>query len=152
MHIALFLCIGFMLAVLYIDLMFDVMAVPHRRTGKTLPKEVLDPITRYYGRITQNPYVLMFVMLTTTICLVMEIVYDLAPRWAAYSSLVLMGLAVVAGTAKVIPTAQRLASGKDPEDRQTGLIHSMFPSHVFLLICILLLTAIQFSATGQSTL
>ena len=70
----LFACIGFMLAVLYIDLMFDVTAVPYRRSGTTLPKEVLDPIVHYYGRITQNPYVLMFVMLTTTVCLITQIV------------------------------------------------------------------------------
>ena len=151
MLITVFICIGFMLAVLYIDLMFDVTAVPYRRTGTTLPKEVLDPITHYYGRITQNPYVLMFVMLTTTVCLVAEIVYDLTPRWAAYSSLVAMGLAMATGTAKVIPTAQRLASGKDPADKQTSLIHGMFPSHVFLLICILALAGIQFSTAGRPT-
>jgi len=151
MLIALFLCIGFMLAVLYIDLMFDVTAVPYRHTKTTLPKEVLGPITHYYGRITQNPYVLMFVMLTTAICLVMQIVNDLVPRWAGYSSLFVMGLAMVAGTVKVIPTAERLASGKDPEDRQTRLVHSMFPWHVLLLLCILVLAAIQFSTTGRST-
>ena len=151
MMIALFLCIGFMLAVLYIDLMFDVTAVPHRRSKAALPKEVLAPIVHYYRRITQNPYVLMFVMFTATVCLVLQIVYDLTPRWAAYSSLAAMGLAMVAGTVKVIPTAQRLASGQDSEDRQTALIHSMFPSHIVLLICILLLAAIQFSAAGRAT-
>lgn len=147
----LFACIGFMLAVLYIDLMFDVTAVPYRRSGTTLPKEVLDPIVHYYGRITQNPYVLMFVMLTTTVCLITQIVYDLVPRWAGYSSLVMMGLAMVAGTVKVIPTAQRLASGKDPVDVQTALVHNMFPSHLVLLISILLLAAIQLSAAGRAT-
>lgn len=148
MFITVFVCIGFMLAVLYIDLMFDVTAVPHRHTGKPLPKEVLDPITHYYGRITQNPYVLMFVMLTTTIALVLQIVYDLAPRWAAYSSLCAMGLAMVAGAAKVIPTAQRLGSRKDPEDVQTRLVHGMFPSHIVLLACILVLAVMQLVAAG----
>jgi hypothetical protein len=148
MPIAVFICIGFMLAVLYIDLMFDVTAVPHRGSNTTLPKEVLDPITLYYGRITQNPYVLMFVMLTTTVCLVMEIVYSLVPRWAGYSSLVFMVLAMGIGSAKVIPAAQRLASGRDPEELRTRLIHSMFPAHVLLLICIILLAAIQAIAAG----
>ncbi len=148
MAITVFLCIGFMLAVLYIDLMFDVTALPHRHSGTPLPKEVLDPITHYYGRITQNPYVLMFVMLTTMLCLIAQIAYSLVPRPAGYASLGLMGLAMVAGGAKVIPTAQRLASGKDPADTQTRLVHSMFPSHIVLLICILLLAAVQFSTTG----
>jgi len=151
MLITVFVCIGFMLSVLYIDLMFDVTAVPYRRTGAALPKEVLVPITHYYGRITQNPYVLMFVMLTTTASLVAQIVYDLVPRWAAYSSLVLMGLAMLAGSLKVIPAAQRLSSGKDPEDVQTRLIHSMLPGHIFLLVSILVLAAIQLSTSGTAT-
>src|SRR5579862_3186230 len=94
MLITLFLCLGFMMAVLYIDLMFDVSAAPYRRTAAPLPKAVLDPITHYYGRITQNPYVLMFVMLTTLACIVAEIMYGLAPAWAAYSSLFLMGVSM----------------------------------------------------------
>jgi hypothetical protein len=150
MLITVFVCIGFMLAVLYIDLMFDVTAVPYRRTGAALPKEVLAPITHYYGRITQNPYVLMFVMLTATVCLVAEIVYDLVPRWAAYSSLFFMGLAMVAGSLKVIPTAQRLGSDKDPADVQTSLIHHMLPSHLVLLVSILLLAVIQLMAAGRA--
>jgi hypothetical protein len=151
MFITIFVCIGFMLAILYIDLMFDVMAVPHRRSGAALPKDVLDPITHYYRRVTQNPYVLMFVMLTTTIFLVLQIVYGLAPRWAAYASLAAMGLAMVAGIVKVIPTAQRLASGKDSPDVQTRLIHGVFTAHALLLVCILALAALQLVAAGRGT-
>src|SRR4051812_30755756 len=105
MLIALFLCLGFMIAVLYIDLMFDISAAPYRKTNAAVPKPVLDSITHYYARITQNPYVLMFVMLTTAVCIGSEILYDLAPRWASYSSLFLMGLSMMTGTLKVIPTA-----------------------------------------------
>lgn len=148
MLIALFLCIGFMLAVLYIDLMFDVSAFPHRRAGTTLPAEVLDPITHYYGRITRNPYVLMFVMLTATACLVAEILYGPVTRSAAYASLALMAVAMLTGTFKVIPTAQRLAAGRDAADTQTALVHSMLPFHLLLLVCILSLAAIQFGAAG----
>lgn len=144
-----FVCIGFMLAILYIDLMFDVMAVPHRRSRATLPKDVLDPITSYYGRVTQNPYVLMFVMLTTTIAVVLQIVYGLTSRWAAYTSLAAMGLAMVVGVVKVIPAAQRLASGKDPAEVQTRLIHGVFTAHVLSLVCILVLAAIQLIAAGR---
>ncbi|HUL99084.1 MAG TPA: hypothetical protein VLU24_06645 [Mycobacterium sp.] len=147
MLVPLFLCIGFMLAVLYIDLMFDVTAVPYRRTKEPLPGEVVEPIASYYRRITQNPYVLMFVMLTATVCIVAEIVYDLVPRWAGYVSLALMGAAMLAGAGKVIPAAQRLASGKDADDKRTRLVHSMLPGHVVLLISILLLALVQFSTS-----
>ncbi len=147
MFITVFVCIGFMLAILYIDLMFDVMSVPHRRSGTALPRDVLEPITHYYRRVTQNPYVLMFVMLTTTVSLVLQIVYGLTPRWAAYASLAVMGLAMVAGIFKVIPTARRLASGQDPAEVQTRLVHGVFTAHVLLLACILVLAAIQLVAS-----
>jgi hypothetical protein len=149
MLITLFLCIGFMMAVLYIDLMFDVSAVPYRKTKAVLPKEILDPITHYYGRITQNPFVLTFVMLTTTTCIGAQIVYGLASRWVGYSSLFLIGLSMVTATLKVIPTAQRLGSAKDPEEARTRMVHSLLPAHILLLINILLLAAIQFRAAGS---
>ena len=149
MLMTLFLCLGFMMAVLYIDLMFDVSAVPYRKTGAALPPAVLDPITHYYGRITQNPYVLMFVMLTTTICLGAEIYYNLAPRWAGYASLALMGLSMVTGTVKVIPTAQRLGSAQDSPEARTKMVHGMLPAHLVLLVNILLLTSIQFLVAGS---
>ncbi len=145
--VPLFLCIGFMIAVLYIDLMFDVSAVPYRRTGEPLPAPVAESIASYYRRITQNPYVLMFVMFTAMVCIIAEIWYELVPRWVGYSSLVFMGIGMGAGAGKVIPAAQRLAAGKDPEDKRTRLVHSMFPSHILLLVSILLLALVQFSTT-----
>ncbi len=148
MIVPLSLCIGFMLAVLYIDLMFDLMALPHRRTAGVLPAHVLDSIAHYYGRITQNPYVLMFVMLTATCCLIAEIVYDLAPRWAAYSSLFLMAVSAVVAAGKVIPMAQRLSAGKDSAEERTRMIHAMLPFHLVLLVDIVALSAIQFSTVG----
>jgi len=151
MLIALYVCVGFMLAILYIDLMFDVTAMPYRRTGTPLPKAVLDPITSYYGRITQNPYLLMFIMLVTTLCVVSEIVYGLGPAWAAYASLALIGLSAVASVAKVIPAAERLASGRETEGRQAELIHSMLPYHLLLLVNIVALAAIQFGTVGSGT-
>jgi hypothetical protein len=138
-----------MMAVLYIDLMFDVSAAPYRKSNAPLPKTVLDPITHYYGRITQNPYVLMFVMLTTVLCIGSEILYNSAPRWASYSSLFLMGLSMMTGTLKVIPTAQRLGAGTDPEDVRTRMVHSMLPFHLILMVNILLLTAIQFRVASM---
>lgn len=146
MFITVFVCIGFTLAVLYIDLMFDVLSVPYRRSGTTLPPEVLDPITHYYRRVTQNPYVLMFVLLLTTTVIVLQIVYALTPRWTAYASLAAILVATVAGTVKVIPAAKRLASGQDSADVQTRLVHGMFTAHVLLLGCIIVLALLQIGA------
>ena len=43
MQIPLFLAIGFMFAVLYIDLVFDMSALPYRNKA-AIPKEVMDSI------------------------------------------------------------------------------------------------------------
>ena len=68
MLIPLFLCIGFEIAVLYMDLVFDLSALPYRHTRAVLPGEVMGPIATYYRYITRNPYLLMFVLLTTAVC------------------------------------------------------------------------------------
>jgi hypothetical protein len=144
---ALFLCIGFMIAVLYMDLVFDISALPHRGAKGPLPPHVLEPIATYYRYITRNPYLLMFVMVTTLTCVIAQILYGVVPRWAGYSSLFLIVLAMAAGTIKVIPTAQRLATGKDSVEQQTRMVRSIFPFHILLLISILLLAVVQFSTT-----
>jgi hypothetical protein len=149
MFMTVFVCVGFMLAILYIDLMFDVLTVPYRRGGAAIPAEVLDRIANYYGRVTQNPYVLMFVMLTTTACVVLQIVYGLTPRWTAYGSLAAIALAMAAGIFKVIPSARRLASGRDSAIVRSRLAHGVFTAHALLFVCILVLAFIQLVAAGR---
>jgi hypothetical protein len=137
MLIPLFLCIGFMLAVLYIDLVYDLSALPYRKTKANLPKDVLDPIVQYYGIITKRPWLLIAMIITTTICIVVEIAYNLVLQWVGYTSLVSFGMLMVTGVLIVIPRAQRLASGKEPEEAQTRLVHSLFPYHIGFLIVVL---------------
>ena len=148
MLIPLFLCIGFCIAVLYMDLVFDISALPYRKAKANLPKEVLDPIITYYRYITKNPWLLFFVLLTTAISITAEIVFKLVPDPIGYSSIALIGIVVMLGILRVIPTAQRLASGKDTEEKQTSLVHSMFPYHIVLLILVLSLALLQFSSTS----
>jgi hypothetical protein len=148
MLIPLFLCIGFMIAVLYMDLVFDISALPYRNTQANLPKDVLDPIITYYRYITKNPWLLIFVMLTTATCVVAEIVYEMAPAWVGYASAAMMAIVMLLGVLKVSPAAQRLAARKDTEDRLTGLVHSLFPYHILLLILVLSMAYLQFSAAS----
>jgi hypothetical protein len=143
----LFLCIGFMIAVLYIDLVFDVSGLPHRRSRELLPAAVLDPIATYYRYITRNPYLLMFIMLTAAGCLVTQVVYGLVPRWVGYGSLVLMLLNALVAVLKVIPTAQRLAAGSDTAESRSRMVHSLLPYHLVLLASVLLLAVMQLIAT-----
>jgi peptidoglycan/LPS O-acetylase OafA/YrhL len=45
-------CAGFLLAVLWMDLIFDSQVVPHRNSAGPLPEPVLESIAAYYHRAT----------------------------------------------------------------------------------------------------
>ena len=144
----LFFCLGFCVAILYLDLVFDVSAVPYRKTGTALPDEVLKPITTYYRYVTRNPWLLIFVMTVALGCIVMELALGLAPRWVGVASLVLFGLTALLAVARVIPGATRLASGEDGAEEQTRLAHGMFAYHVVFLVLVLGLILLQTRAVG----
>ena len=145
MLLPLFTCVGFMLAVLYIDLHFDISALAFRKNKASVPKEVLDSISSYYKRVTSNPWLLVFVMTTTVICVVWEIVYELVPPRVGYGSLILFAILMVIGMVKVIPAAQRLGSGKAGDEERIKLVHSLFPYHMIFLVIIATLTLLHLS-------
>ena len=145
----LFLCIGFMIAVLYIDLVFDFSGLPHRRSGEPLAPAVLDPIATYYRYITRNPYLLMLIMATAAGCIVVQIYHESVPRWTGYASLLLMVFNTLIAVLRVIPAAQRLASGRDTVELQTRLVHGVLPYHVLLLASVLLMAGVQLVAASR---
>ncbi|MFQ5349067.1 MAG: hypothetical protein ACE5EG_01340 [Thermoanaerobaculia bacterium] len=144
----LFFCLGFCVAVLYLDLVFDVSAVPYRNTNTALPANILTPITTYYRYVTRNPWLLIFVMSVAITCIVAELLFGQAPRWVGYSSLAVFGLIALLAVARVIPWAQRLASGEESVEGQTRLAHGLFPFHMLFLILILSLVLLQSSTAG----
>jgi hypothetical protein len=143
--IPLFMCLGFCIAVIYIDLVFDLSAMPYRKTNANLPDDVIDPITIYYKYVTKNPWLLIFVLTTAAACLITEVSLELVPRWAGYSSLVLLGVIMLLGVARVIPLAARLAARKDRAEKLTVWAHALGPYHLFLLLALLTLALLQFS-------
>lgn len=147
--IPIFTGIGFMIAVLYMDLFFDTMALPYRKAKADLPAEVLETITGYYGRITQNPWLLIFVMMTTMISIIWEIVYDLVPARISYPSMGIMAAAMLLGMTRVIPAATRLAQGNESVSSRTRVAHSLFPSHIILLLLVLSLAVLQFGGVAR---
>src|SRR6185503_6229458 len=84
---------GFLLAVLWFDLMFDVQVLrnPARRGA-------LDSVSAYYRRVTTTarPMNLLVgaVMAGTLAAVVAQVVGDEAPDWAAWASLALAGTAI----------------------------------------------------------
>ena len=101
---------AFLLAVLWLDLMFDVQSRKH--TTDPLPTEVLSSISAYYRRITTEAYpmnrLVELVMLFTLAAIVAEIVEGVRPWWIGWVSLALAGGSVVPTVRRTFPNAQRL--------------------------------------------
>src|SRR2546430_6458890 len=81
---------GFLLAVLWFDLMHDVQVRGHDRPE--LPENVLGSISSYYARVTiaARPMnrLIAAVMLATLAAVVVQITEGDAPAWVGWTSLV----------------------------------------------------------------
>jgi hypothetical protein len=139
---------GFLLAVLWFDLMFDVQVRRHR-TAPDLPSDVVGSIAGYYARVTTaaRPMnrLIALVMLATLGSLVAQAARAEDPRWATWASLVLTAGAVALAGAHTVPAAVRLGSRRDPPAEQSRLARSIFRDHVVCLAAIAAVLVIQLS-------
>jgi hypothetical protein len=127
---------GFLVAVLWFDLMFDVQVAPHREG--VLPEAVLASIAAYYARVTTaaRPMnrLVAGVMLGTLAAIVVEIVNGRPARWVGFVSLVLAAPAVGLAAARIVPGAVELGTRRDTAARQSALARSIFRGHVFCVL------------------
>jgi hypothetical protein len=138
-------CGGFLLAVLWMDLMFDVQVLRHR--AGEIPEPVLSSIAAYYRRTTTTAQpmgsLIAVVMLIAIVTLVLQVFDDGGRRWLAVASLLLsvgpIGLAAV----RIIPNAVRLGSRSDDALRQSALARSICKDHVLCVVCIVAFVALQ---------
>jgi hypothetical protein len=143
---------GFLLAVLWFDLMFDVQVIGRR--GNILPDEVLASIGGYYRRVTTaaRPMnrLIATAMLATLAALVVEIVDRHGRGWAPWASLALAGVPILLAAGHTVPCAVRLGSRSDPAERQSALARSILRDHLLCFASIAALLAVQLAAPGLS--
>jgi hypothetical protein len=136
---------GFLLAVLWFDLMFDVQVLGHR--DRELPEEVLQSIAAYYRRVTTaaRPMnrLITAVMLATLAGLVVEIASGDQAAWVAPSSLAIAVVPITLAGARIVPRAVRLGSRLDSAERQSVLARSIFRGHVLCVGAIAGLLVVQ---------
>ena len=141
---------GFLLAVLWFDLMFDVQA--RSRGGADLPEEALGSISAYYRRVTTaaRPMnrLIAAVMLATTVAIGIQIAVGDAPRAIGWVSLALAGSAILLAALRTVPNAQRLGTGTDAIDVRSRLARSVWRDHLFCLSAIASVLAIQLLFAG----
>ena len=137
---------GFLIAVLWFDLMFDVQALRHRRSP-SLPEDVLDSISRYYRRVTTTASpmgrLVAVVMLALLAGLVMQAVRGDAAVWVSAISLPAAGLAIGLAVFHAFGAARRLGARGDAPDRQSELARSILRDHLVCLAAMSTLLATQ---------
>jgi hypothetical protein len=138
---------GFLLAVLWFDLMFDVQAA--RGEVGELSEGVLASIAGYYRRVTTTARpmnrLIAAVMLATLGAIVAQIARDERPQWVGWVSLVLAGGPILLAACHTVPSAVRLGARTDPIHRQAELAKSIWRDHVLCISAILALLVIQLS-------
>jgi hypothetical protein len=157
---------GFLLAVLWFDLMFDVQ-LWGRRSARGLrahdgrgaaapvgerapdPQEeaALASIAAYYARVTTaaRPMnrLVASVMLATLAAIVVQIARGEQAAWVGWSSLALALGAIALAGAHTVPAAVRLGTRRDPPARQLALGHAILRDHVLCFAAIALVLAVQ---------
>jgi hypothetical protein len=136
---------GFLLAVLWFDLMFDVQVRGHGRGD--LPEHVLASISGYYRRVTTaaRPMnrLIAAVMLATLAAIVIQIAKADAPRWVGWASLALAGSAILVAGGHTVPNAVRLGAGTDPVEERSRIARSILRDHLFCIAAIASVLAIE---------
>ena len=139
---------GFLLAVLWFDLMFDVQVL-RRRDGE-LDEGVLASIAAYYRRVTTTASpmnrLVAAVMLLTLAAIIAEIAAGQGPAWVGWVSLVLAAAPIGVAGARTVPSAVRLGARTDPPARQSELARAICRQHLFCFASILGLLVVQLAA------
>lgn len=133
---------GFLLAVLWFDLMFDVQVLRRDRRA-----EGVASIAGYYWRVTIEAYpmnrLVSVIMLGTLTALVVQVADGDDPRWASITSLVLVLGAAALAMGHTFRNGARLGAGRGTPDEQIALARLMLRDHVVCLAAIVTVLVLQ---------
>lgn len=125
-------CAGFLLAVLWMDLIFDSQVLRHR--GE-VPQPVLDSIAGYYHRATTTSrpmsYLIALVMLVLLGALAFR--WVVGPGWLLAVATVLAGVPIVLALTHTLPAAVRLGHRTGTSAEQSRLARSICRDHLLCL-------------------
>ncbi|OBA90251.1 hypothetical protein A5662_02100 [Mycobacteriaceae bacterium 1482268.1] len=128
-------CSGFLLAVLWMDLIFDsqVRAVPRG----PLPEPVLASISAYYRRATTTSRPMSRLIAAVMSILVAALVYQATcgrdPLWLTGVTAALAGAAILTAGLVTVPNAVRLGGRADGPAERSRLGRSIYRDHLLCL-------------------
>jgi hypothetical protein len=139
---------GFLLAVLWFDLMFDVQVLGHREPE--LSEEVLVSIAAYYRRVTTaaRPMnrLVAAAMLATLAAIALEITSGAGEPWVGWVSLALAAAPIALAGARTVPAAVRLGGRGDPPAAQSSLARAILREHLLCISSVAALLVVQLAA------
>jgi uncharacterized membrane protein len=134
-------CGGFLIAVLWMDLIFDSQVVAHRGAD-VLPEPVLASIAGYYHRATTTSRPMSMLIATVMVILLVVLaaraVYVDSRGWVVAVTAVLAGVPILLALIRTVPNAVRLGKRLDSAAEQTRLARAIFLDHV---VCLGLMSA-----------
>jgi hypothetical protein len=135
-------CAGFLLGVLWMDLMFDVQALVR---GGAVPEPALASIAAYYRRVTTDAWpmsVLIGGVMTIAVAgSLVEVVR--VPGLRSATALLLIAAPVALGFGRVLPNAVRLGLRGDPAALQAALAQGIARDHLVCLVAVTAFLALQ---------
>jgi len=141
---------AFLIAVLWFDLMFDVIVL-RQRVG-VLPEAHLAQIAAYYRRVTTEASpmgrLVALVMLATLALAGAGLVWTKAPAWIGGVSLAAGAAAILLARFRTVPFAVRLGRSDDDAATRTRLARTVLGDHLFCLAAMATVLGLQLAAVG----
>jgi hypothetical protein len=140
---------GFLIAVLWFDLMFDVQVWRHRHS-REVPETVLDSIATYYRRVTTTASLMGrlvgLTMVVLLVALVVQAILGDEPLWVSVVSIPAALVGVGLAAARIFRQARRLGARTDAPEVQSELARAIFRAHVVCLAAMAAVLAVQLAA------
>jgi hypothetical protein len=140
---------GFLLAVLWMDLLFDVQVLRHR-AADPLPEDVLASIAAYYRRVTTTARPLghlvalaMFVTAGAALVAALRAFRAGAPALVHVAAFALVAAPAALALVRVVPNAVRLGARRDGPEIQSALAREICRDHLLCLASIAAFVALQ---------
>ena len=134
-------CSGFLLAVLWMDLMFDVQVLAQRHATE-LPESVIASIAGYYQRVTtaSRPmgHLVAGVMAILLVTLGLRVANDRDPLWLLLVTIPLAVVPILLALLRTVPNAVRLGRRAGSPAEQTRRARTICLDHLLCIGCLVL--------------
>jgi hypothetical protein len=134
-------CSGFLLAVLWMDLMFDAQVLADKHPGGELPESVLDSIAGYYRRAVTESRPMSFLIAVVMAILLGALGFQAFrgqdPDWLVAVSTLLAGGPILLAATHTVPNAVRLGSRSGSPGARTALARSIWRDHLACAVSML---------------